>query len=75
MGTLPQVLEIIFEVQRKMSNEKITIRKISFPTYKTRFFFGPLLLSSLITFLFLIHFKQFKVLGMPLEVLQIIFQF
>jgi hypothetical protein len=39
MGTLLQVLEIIFEVQRKMNNEKITRRKISFPIYKTRFFF------------------------------------
>jgi hypothetical protein len=38
MGVLPQVLEIIFEVKRKMSNEKITRKKISFPTYKTRFF-------------------------------------
>jgi hypothetical protein len=62
MGTLVQVLEIIFEVQRKMSNEKITIREIVFPTYKTRFFFqfflfGPLLLSNLITFLIFIHFK------------------
>jgi len=33
MEALPQALEIIFEVQRKRSNEKIT-RKISFPTYK-----------------------------------------
>jgi hypothetical protein len=32
MGTLFQVLEIIFEVQRKMSNEKIIIREMSFPT-------------------------------------------
>jgi hypothetical protein len=38
MGTLPQVLKIIFEVQRKMSNEKIIRREISFPIYKTRFF-------------------------------------
>jgi hypothetical protein len=38
MGTLPQVLKIIFEVQRKMSNEKIIRREISFPTYKTHFF-------------------------------------
>jgi hypothetical protein len=45
MGALPQVLEIIFEVQRKMSNENITKREISFPTYKTSlFFFGPFLL-------------------------------
>jgi len=43
MGVLPQVLEITFEVQRKMSNEKI-IREISFPSYKTRliFFFSSL---------------------------------
>jgi hypothetical protein len=39
MGTLPQVLEIIFEVQRKRNNEKITRRKINHPTYKTWFFF------------------------------------
>jgi hypothetical protein len=38
MGVLPRVLEIIFEVQRKMSNETIIKRKISFPTYTTRFF-------------------------------------
>jgi hypothetical protein len=35
MGAPPQALEIIFEVKRKRSNEKITRRKISFPTYKT----------------------------------------
>jgi len=60
MGVLLQVLEIIFEVQRKMSNEKITRREINFPTYKTYsifFLFGPFLLSNFITFLFLIHFK------------------
>jgi hypothetical protein len=38
MGALPQALEIIFEVERKKINEKITRRKISFPTYKMRFF-------------------------------------
>jgi hypothetical protein len=32
MGTPFQVLEIFFEVQRKMSSEKITKREISFPT-------------------------------------------
>jgi hypothetical protein len=32
---LPQALEIIFEVQRKMINEKITRINLSFPTYKT----------------------------------------
>jgi hypothetical protein len=62
MVVLPQALEIIFEVQMKRSNEKITKRKISFSIYKTFFFpffllFGPLTLSDLITFLFLIQFK------------------
>jgi hypothetical protein len=66
MGALPQVLEIIFEVQRKMNNEKITRREINFPTYKfylfIYFLFEPLLLSNLITFLYLIHLKWFRVL-------------
>ncbi len=63
MGTLPQVLKIIFEVQRKMSNEKITRREINFPTDKMHFFlFGPFLLSNLIILLFFIHFKRFKML-------------
>jgi len=63
MGVLFQVLEIIFEMQRKMNNEKIIIKEIHFLTYKTRFFFlGSFLLSNLITLLFLIYFKQFKVL-------------
>ncbi len=35
---LLQALEIIFEVQWKKNNEKITRREISFPIYKTRFF-------------------------------------
>jgi len=34
MGVLPQALEIIFEVQRKMINEKIMRSKISFLIYK-----------------------------------------
>jgi hypothetical protein len=38
MGALPQVLEIIFEVQRKMTNEKITRKEINFRAYKTFFF-------------------------------------
>jgi hypothetical protein len=38
MGTLPQALEIIFEVQRKRDNKKITRKEIKFPTYKTHFF-------------------------------------
>jgi hypothetical protein len=37
MGALPQALKIIFEVQMKRINEKITRRKINFPTYKTHF--------------------------------------
>jgi hypothetical protein len=40
MRALPQALEIIFEVQRKESNKKITRRKIIFSTYKMRFFFS-----------------------------------
>jgi len=62
MGVLPQALEIIFKMQRKKNNEKIAVRKISFPTYKTIFFllFGPTLKAS--NFSFLVHFKQFKVL-------------
>jgi len=39
MGTLLQVLKIIFEVHKKMNNEKITRKEIIFPTYKTRFSF------------------------------------
>ncbi len=41
MGVLFQALEIIFDVQRKRSYEKITRGEISFPTYKT--FFIPFL--------------------------------
>jgi hypothetical protein len=36
---LPQVLEIIFEVQRKRNDEK-KLLLLFFPTYKTFFFFG-----------------------------------
>jgi hypothetical protein len=59
MGVLPQALEITFEVQRKMSNKKITRQKKAFELIKLFFFplFGPLLLLNLVTFLFLIHFK------------------
>ncbi len=64
---LPKALEIIFEVQKKRSNEKIARRKIRFSTYKTQFsflllLFGLLLFSKVLTFSFLIRFKQFKVL-------------
>ncbi len=67
MRALRQALEIILEVQRKRSNEKIIRRKISFLTNKTRFLFfflvlfGPLLLSNLITFFLKIK-KQFNLL-------------
>jgi hypothetical protein len=42
---LPQALEIIFEVQRKRNNEKITRNKKSLLTYRTLFFFLSLDLS------------------------------
>jgi hypothetical protein len=64
MGALPQALEIIFEVQRKRSNEKITRRKNKLSNLQNvcvRVFFFllfvPLLFSKLITFLFLVHLK------------------
>jgi hypothetical protein len=41
-------------MEKESNSEKITRREISFPTYKTCvfpfFFFGPLILSKLITF-------------------------
>jgi hypothetical protein len=37
MGAPPQDLEIIFEVKRKMSNEKITRRKKAFQLTKCDF--------------------------------------
>jgi len=61
MGALLQALEItFFEVQRKNSNKKITQkRKKAFHLTKRLyfFFFGPLLFSNLMTFLFFIHLK------------------
>jgi hypothetical protein len=63
MKALPQALDIIFEVQMKRNNEKITRnKKKAFSTYKMHLFlffllFKPLLLSNLIAFLFFIHFK------------------
>jgi hypothetical protein len=38
MGALPQALEIMFEVQRKKNNKKITRRKISFFNLQNMFF-------------------------------------
>jgi hypothetical protein len=60
MGEVFRFLEIIFEVQRKWNNEKITSRKIRFPTYKMRFsFFGPLLFSNFIIYIYI------YVIGIP----------
>jgi hypothetical protein len=39
MGTLPQALEIIFEMQKKISNEKITRKKKAFQLAELFFFF------------------------------------
>jgi len=36
MEALCQAPKIIFELQRKRSNEKITKRKVSFPTYNLK---------------------------------------
>jgi hypothetical protein len=62
MRTLPQALEILFEMQRKRSNEKIARRKNKLFQLTKRvsfspLLFGPLLLSNLLTFSFLVHFK------------------
>jgi len=45
MGVLPQALQIIFEVQWKKINEKITRRKKKFQLPNTFCFFLPLLLD------------------------------
>jgi hypothetical protein len=58
MGVLPQALEITFEVQRKMSNKKITRKKKKAFQLIVFFFFSSL--WSPPTFKpcnFLIHFK------------------
>jgi hypothetical protein len=39
MGVLPRALKTIFEMEKNRSNEKITRREISFPTYKTYIYF------------------------------------
>jgi hypothetical protein len=65
MRALPQALEIIFEVQKRRSNEKTARKKKSFSTYKMQFFFfslDPFLFSKLLTFSFIVHLKTFKVL-------------
>jgi hypothetical protein len=56
MGALLQALEIIFQVQRKKNNEKLTRKKKAFQLIKRIFFlFEPLLLSNLITFLSILN--------------------
>jgi hypothetical protein len=74
MGALSQVLKITFEVQRKMRNEKITRRKISFPTYKTFFFpFWTPPIFKPHNFLIYYSFKMINFfLKAPLEVLQVL---
>jgi hypothetical protein len=67
MKALPQALEIIFEVPKKRNIRKIARRKKkAFQLTKHIFFFfllfGPFVLSRLLTFSFLVHFKQLKML-------------
>jgi len=64
MGALPQALEILFEMQRKRSNEKITRKKKKkFSNSRNLFFFfffWPVLFSKFLTFSFFVHLKRFK---------------
>jgi len=46
MQVLPQALEIIFEAQRKRSNEKITRKKKKLFNLQNSFFFLPSLWTS-----------------------------
>jgi hypothetical protein len=66
VGALPQALEIILVVQMKMSDEKVAREKkkklFNSQNMSSFLLFGPLLLSKLLTFSFLVHFKQFKAL-------------
>jgi hypothetical protein len=62
MGALSQALQIIFEVQMKRNNENNSKKKNKTSNSKNVLFlfplFGPLLLlSKLLTFSFLVHFK------------------
>ncbi len=63
-GAPSQALQIICEMQSQRTSQKRAIKKILFSNCKTRFFFSfwLFLFSYLITFLMLIHFKQFKML-------------
>ncbi len=54
-------------MQKKRNNEKLTRKKKEKKVFQVTkcfsfLFLRPLLLSNLITFLFLIHFKRFKIL-------------
>jgi hypothetical protein len=65
MGVLPQGQEIIFKVQKTMSNEKIAKGKISFPTHKAHFFsfWTPLTFKAfnfLISYSFLNDLKCYR---------------
>jgi hypothetical protein len=69
MGVLPQALEIIFEMQRKRSNEKIIRKKKVFSTYKMYYLFIYFLFSlDPLTFkphnfiIFYSFFKRFKIM-------------
>jgi len=61
-----QALQIIFEMRSQGVSQKKVVNKIFFYKLQNVFFsffsFWPLLLSNLITFLFLIHFEWFKLL-------------
>ncbi len=59
-GSVTCYMEIIFEVQRKISNKKITRRKKVFQCFFFFILFGPT--STFKPHNFLIHFKWFKVL-------------
>jgi hypothetical protein len=62
MRVLSQALQIIFEVQKKKSNEKLTRKKKAFQLAECPFF--SLSLWTPLTFKshnFFIHFKRFKV--------------
>ncbi len=60
-GSVPCYMEIIFEVQRKMSNKKITRRKKKLSNVFFVFYFHWTA-STFKPHNFLIHFKWFKVL-------------
>jgi hypothetical protein len=63
MASLPQVLEVIFQVQRKKINEKITRKTKAFQLTKHVFFlWEPLAIFKPHNFLIFDYFKRFKML-------------